>query len=147
MLFTDDKLKNIIPNHTLIAHWKPFGLMPGNIVDICKMCIPYVSGEMNTFTWKALSLFGETPCTFGVKMDMHFYGETQDQLMVHVGNTLRHLVSGLSFTDPDICVSLLVTIPENVQTTDLDRLAESYDWKPGPLADKNAMFLAERIGG
>ncbi len=145
ILFTDDKPKNVIPNHTLIADWYPFGLIPGNIADICKLCIPYVSGIMDTSTWQALSLCGQTPCKFGARIDMHFYGETKNQLMLHVVNILRHLVSGQSFTDPDICVSLLVTVPESVPTTDLDRLAESYGWKPGPLADIGAMFLAEKI--
>ncbi len=142
MLFTDDKFKNLIPSHTLIADWKPFGLIPSNVVEICRLCIPYVSGDMDTL--KALSLCGETPCNLGVRMDMHFYGETKDQLMLHVGNILRYFVSGQSFTDPDICVSLVVTVPESIPTTDLDKLAEIYGWKPGPFADISAMFLAEK---
>ncbi len=143
MFFCDEDFKNLIPNRTFIADWNPFTLMPDNFEDIWKIIIPHVSGSKELSTCIALSVFQENPCKLGARVDVHFYGHTSDQLMLHVGNILRYLASGQSFTDPDICISFTVTIPEEIPTKELENLAVKCGWEPRPLDGVDSMFLAE----
>ncbi len=143
MLFNNDEFKNLIPSETFIAGRNPYALMPHNFEDIWKTIIPYVSGNKDFSEWEALSVFRQDPCKLGVRVDMHFYGRTKDQLVLHVANVLRYLASGQSFTDPQIRIFFTITIPEHFSTEDLEKFAGQCGWKPGAFAGIDSMFLAE----
>ena len=138
-----DLLERSEINVMYIVGTNAFTLMPDNFEDIWKIIIPQVSGSKEFQTWKALSVFRENPCKLGVSVDVHFYGRTSDQLILHVGNILRYLASCQSFTDPDICISFTVTIPEELPIKELENLAVKCGWEPRPLDGVDSMFLAE----
>ena len=142
-LLTSNIFDDLVQTNVLIGNWLSFGLTE-DLDEIGKFLQFHASGSRACPTWKAFTIFRETPCKIGVRFDVDFYGGDSDQLIQHLLEFLLHVSRGQSYTDVDLCVHIIIYFPTNIFDADLSNFSIACGWSIGALAGLRETVLVEQ---
>ena len=142
-LLNSNNFDDLAQTNTLIGDWCPFGLREDH-EEIGNFLQFHASGSRACPTWKAFTIFRETPCKIGVRFDVDFYGGDSDQLIQHLLEFLLHVSRGQSYTDVDLCVHITIYFPTNISDAELSDFSIAYGWSIGPYGGLREMILVEQ---
>ncbi len=127
-IMEDARKAGILPCNSFVSLWDPFQAIAENAelfaISQSASWVSYRQGSCS-----AWGLSAHVPCAAGVRLDLEFYGKTEEQLRQHVCVCIEHLASGQSFTDPKLTIHFSVYYPEQIGRFDCSEMSHMLRWK------------------